>query len=125
MHLTLIFVFTLVAGALSEEYTSKYDNIDLDAIMKNERLLKNYIDCLLDRGKCSNDANELKKHIPEALETECAKCSERHKGGVRRVIKFLAENRKEWWNELVQKYDPDGTYRKKYQDLSKKEHVSM
>lgn len=60
MHIALLFIFTLVAGVLSEEYTSKYDNIDLDAIIKNDRLLKSYIDCLLDRGKCTNEAAELK-----------------------------------------------------------------
>nr|QUP79550.1 chemosensory protein 4 [Monochamus saltuarius] len=125
MHIALLFVFTLIAGVLSEEYTSKYDNIDLDAIIKNDRLLKSYVDCLLDRGKCTNEAAELKKHIPEALATDCVKCSETHKNGIRRVIKHIAENKKDWWNELVQKYDPDGTYRKKYRDLSKKESINV
>ncbi|KAJ8960212.1 hypothetical protein NQ318_003936 [Aromia moschata] len=61
------------------------------------------------------------EHIPEALATSCQKCSEKHKNGIRRVVKHLSENKKDWWNELVVKYDPDGVYRKKYEELSKTE----
>lgn len=59
------------------------------------------------------------------METGCAKCTERQRGGVRRVIVYLSENKKDWWNELVQKYDPDGVYRKKYSDLIKKEEIAV
>ncbi|KAJ8925810.1 hypothetical protein NQ315_009660 [Exocentrus adspersus] len=124
MHIALFFVTALVVGVLSEEYTSKYNNIDLDAIVRNDRLLKNYVDCLLGRAKCTKEGNELKKHVGDALETGCAKCSEAHKAGVRRVIKYLVENRKDWWDQLVQKYDPNGVYRKKYQNLGKQENIA-
>lgn len=42
------------------KYTTKYDNVDLQEIIHNERLLKNYVDCLLDKGKCTPDGLELK-----------------------------------------------------------------
>lgn len=61
----------------------------------------------------------------EALETECAKCSEHQKELVKKVIKFLAQNKKEIWNELKAKYDPDGIYTKKYEELAKKEDVQL
>lgn len=61
MHLTAVFVFALVATVLSDdESLSKYDNVDIDSILKNDRLLKSYIDCLLDRGKCTPQGAELK-----------------------------------------------------------------
>ncbi|KAJ8925791.1 hypothetical protein NQ315_009641 [Exocentrus adspersus] len=126
MQLALVLTVSFAVGCLCQDkYTTKYDNVDLDSILKNERLLKNYINCLLDKGKCSNDAAELKKDIPEALENECEKCSEKHKEGVRKVIKYLAENKKDYWNELIAKYDPEGKYRNKYEDLSKKEEVAV
>ncbi|KAJ8928811.1 hypothetical protein NQ314_018577 [Rhamnusium bicolor] len=59
------------------------------------------------------------EHITEALETQCAKCSEKHKEGIRKVVKFLAENKKDLWNELTLKYDPNGVYVKNYEDLFK------
>ena len=51
-----------VSGKPAElRYTTKYDNIDLDEILKSERLLKNYFNFLLDRGKCTPDGSELKR----------------------------------------------------------------
>ena len=41
-------------------YTDKYDNIDIDAVIANERLLKNYIGCLLESNPCTPDVKELK-----------------------------------------------------------------
>lgn len=46
-------------------YETKYDNIDLDEILKNDRLRKNYVKCLVNDGPCTPDGQELKsnKHI--------------------------------------------------------------
>lgn len=44
-------------------YTTKYDNLDLDEILKSDRLLLNYVNCLLDKSHCSPDADELKSKI--------------------------------------------------------------
>lgn len=41
-------------------YTTKYDNIDVEQILKNDRLLNNYVKCLLDTGRCTPDGTELK-----------------------------------------------------------------
>lgn len=41
-------------------YTTKYDNINVDMILHNERLLKNYIDCLMERKPCSREGQLLK-----------------------------------------------------------------
>lgn len=41
-------------------YDTKYDNIDLDELLKNDRLRKNYVKCLLNQGPCTPDAQELK-----------------------------------------------------------------
>ncbi|CAG2058634.1 unnamed protein product [Timema podura] len=69
MH-TLTLVTVVVAALVSvhagrlpreNKYTTRYDNINLDDILKSDRLLNFYVDCLLDREKrCSPDAKELK-----------------------------------------------------------------
>jgi len=51
----------VVACALAEKYTTKYDNIDLDTILESDRLLKNYVNCLLEKGSCTPDGKELKR----------------------------------------------------------------
>lgn len=41
-------------------YESKYDSIDLDEMLANDRLRINYVKCLLNEGPCTPDAQELK-----------------------------------------------------------------
>lgn len=59
-------VFVLVAivavtwSKPDDKYTTKYDGIDLDQILNNDRLLEGYCKCLLEKGPCSPDGAELK-----------------------------------------------------------------
>ncbi|XP_067003792.2 ejaculatory bulb-specific protein 3 [Anabrus simplex] len=112
-----VLVAILALSVADEKYTDKWDNIDLDEILRNDRLLKKYVDCLLadtDRG-CTPDGKELKKNVPDALTNDCAKCTEKQKSGTEKVINYLIDNKPDIWNKLEAKYDPDGIYKKKYQ----------
>lgn len=60
MNVLLALAFTVGVVAAQSTYTTKYDNIDLDEILSNERLYKNYFDCLANNGKCTPDGKELK-----------------------------------------------------------------
>lgn len=51
---------TLVISKPAETYTDKFDTINLNEILGNRRLLLPFIKCLLDQGKCSTEAKELK-----------------------------------------------------------------
>nr|ATI99856.1 chemosensory protein 17 [Oedaleus asiaticus] len=112
----------LVAAAAA--YTTKYDNIDLDEILHNDRLLQNYYECLMkdDETGCTPDGVELKRTIPDALKTECSKCNEKQKEGTKKVLKFLINHKPDMWGNLKAKYDPDGTYAKKWEDKEKELH---
>lgn len=57
--------------------------------------------------------------LPDALETECAKCSEKQKEGANKVISHLINKKKELWDELKAQYDPTGKYTEKFQDKIK------
>ncbi|XP_049832419.1 ejaculatory bulb-specific protein 3-like [Schistocerca gregaria] len=119
------FVALLVLGALvaaQDKYTTKFDSVNLDDILNNDRLLNKYAQCLLDADdrNCTPDAKELKKAIPDALTNECAKCSEKQKAGTEKVTKFLLEKKPDLWKQLEAKYDPNGEYRKRYDDRIKK-----
>ncbi|XP_066259550.1 ejaculatory bulb-specific protein 3-like [Euwallacea similis] len=125
LMLLSLLVLLVVGSPIPDQYTSKFDNVDFDQILQSDRLLSNYINCLLDKGKCTPDAIELKKNLPDALETECSKCSAKQKEGVRKVVTFLIEKRKDYWKELEKKYDPEGKYYKKYQETAKKENLNL
>ncbi|KAH9642521.1 hypothetical protein HF086_008931, partial [Spodoptera exigua] len=117
-----VLVLCLMAAAVladDEKYTSKYDNIDLDEILTNKRLLTAYVNCIMERGKCSPEGKELKEHLVDAIETGCTKCTENQEKGAYKVIEHLIKNELDIWRELTGKYDPSGKWRKTYEDRAK------
>nr|AYN07340.1 chemosensory protein 12 [Yemma signatus] len=117
--LTCLFVLLAAGIAWAETYTTKYDNIDIDEILNNQRLYKKYFDCLSNKGKCTPDGKELKAILPDALATDCQKCSEKQKAGADKVIGFVLEKKPTDYDLLEKLYDPSGNYKKKF--LAKKE----
>ena len=47
----------------SDKYTTRYDNLDVNGILKSERLLRNYFNCLMDKGPCTREGLELKSEL--------------------------------------------------------------
>ncbi|GBP07794.1 Ejaculatory bulb-specific protein 3 [Eumeta japonica] len=116
----LLIIACLVAAALADDkYTDKYDNLDLEEILSNRRLLLTYSNCVLDKGRCNAEGKELRNNLEDALATGCAKCTERQEKGTYIVIEHLIKNEPEIWKELTDKFDPDKQYRKKYEDRAK------
>ncbi|RZC33498.1 chemosensory protein [Asbolus verrucosus] len=120
--LVIFSTFALVSVRTAEnKYTTKYDSINLEDVVKNERLLKNYMNCLLEKGRCTPDGFELRKNIPDAIATDCSKCSEKQKEGANFIMKYLIDHEPEYWKSLEVKYDPDGTYKRKYLESKENE----
>ena len=53
-------------------------------------------------------------NIPDALLTECNKCSEIQKKHAGNVMSFVQLYHPDMWEAILTKYDPEGTFRKKY-----------
>ncbi|KAG5883698.1 hypothetical protein JTB14_007417 [Gonioctena quinquepunctata] len=115
MLVGIYFLFLMIFVNACEKYTTKYDNVDYEEVLRSERLMKNYLNCLLDEGPCSPDGQELKNVLLDSLNTECCKCSDRQKNGARKVIHYLVEKHKDWWEQLTARYDPNGVFKKKYE----------
>ncbi|CAB3234968.1 unnamed protein product [Arctia plantaginis] len=114
----ILCLFGLAAVAYARPngtYTDKYDSINLDEILKNRRLLIPYVKCILDEGKCTPEGKELKSHIREGLEEDCAKCTPTQRSGTRRVLAHLINHEPEYWTQLKAKYDSSGTYAAKHE----------
>lgn len=45
-------------------YSTRYDNLDVETLFRSNRLLSNYIDCLLDKKPCPPEGKELKRTSP-------------------------------------------------------------
>ncbi|XP_044732465.1 uncharacterized protein LOC123295255 [Chrysoperla carnea] len=126
MKYAVVFVFVALATIVyalpkpdEDKYPTKYDSIDIDSILSNERLLQNYIDCIEGAGKCTAEGEELKKHFGDALETCCSKCSDKQKEGVKKVFAHLEKEKPDKLKELKAKYDPEGTKEKECKDKIK------
>lgn len=57
-----LFIFAIIIGVTcaSEMYSNKYDHIDVDQFIKNERIFKRAIECLLNDKGCTPEVNYLK-----------------------------------------------------------------
>ncbi|KAF4524964.1 hypothetical protein B566_EDAN014481 [Ephemera danica] len=98
----------------SIKYKDRYDFLSIDHVLKSPRLMHNFHQCVMERGPCTSEAAELRRIIPEAMRSECARCTERQRQQAGRVLAFIIEHRPEWLRELFEKFDPDGSIRKKY-----------
>ncbi|XP_073847457.1 pherokine 3 [Musca autumnalis] len=100
--------------AAQKTYTNRFDNVDVDNVLQNDRILTNYIKCLMDKGSCTPEGRELKKLLPDALQSDCSKCTDIQKRNSQKVINFLRARRPGEWKLLLDKYDPNGNYRAKH-----------
>ncbi|XP_030028702.2 allergen Tha p 1-like [Manduca sexta] len=115
----LFALFAVVLAKPKEFYTDRWDSVDIDSILANRRLLNPYISCILEEGKCTPEGKELKSHIRDAMQTDCAKCTPVQKAATERVIAHLLKHEHESWNKLTAKYDPTGAYTKAHHDQLK------
>lgn len=112
----LLLGLVVIVCVTADKYPSKYDDIDVDRILQNGRVLNNYIKCMLDEGPCTNEGRELKKTLPDALSTGCSKCNEKQKLTAEKVVNHLKTKRPRDWERLTAKYDPQGEYKKRYEN---------
>ncbi|XP_046750536.1 allergen Tha p 1-like isoform X2 [Diprion similis] len=113
-----VIVLVLVACVCAKPYTTKYDNVDLDQILRSDRLLKNYVNCLLEIGNCTPDGKELKTSLPDALANDCKSCNMKQRDGSEKVIRHLVNERPDMWAKLAAKYDPNNQYQRKYKNTA-------
>lgn len=59
MLLTVLLVLTCAHVVFLQEYKIP-DNINIDDILNNDRLLKNYVNCVLEKGRCTPEGDKLK-----------------------------------------------------------------
>ncbi|PSN44893.1 Ejaculatory bulb-specific protein 3 [Blattella germanica] len=93
--LFVVLVTLALSWAAEDKYSSRYDHIDVDAILRNDRALN--------------------RDLPDALQTDCEKCTEKQKELVRKAAKYLVKERPQHWQRIVKKYDPDRQYSERFQ----------
>ncbi|XP_050681485.1 ejaculatory bulb-specific protein 3-like [Leptidea sinapis] len=110
---------SLVCNAV-ETYDPKFDNIDAQVLVDDIFLLKNYGKCFLNKGPCTPEAREIRKIIPDAIKTTCAKCSPKQRQLIRVVVKGFQTKLPEMWKDLEDKIDPTKEYRPAFAEFLKR-----
>nr|UTN00842.1 chemosensory protein [Semanotus bifasciatus] len=113
----LFCLLCIVRASLGQRYSSRFDNIDVDSILASKRILANYIKCILDAGPCTAEGREIREHIPEAITTNCEKCTEPQKKIVRKASTFIMKNRPQEWEKIRRKYDPEDKYKESFMNF--------
>lgn len=64
MKFVILFFVAFICTAVNGQ-GSRLDNFDIESVLKNDRILNNYIKCLLNKGPCTREGRDLKKDLPE------------------------------------------------------------
>ncbi|XP_077282560.1 ejaculatory bulb-specific protein 3-like [Temnothorax americanus] len=105
----LSFIVTMVAVASAcvfaeEKYSGRYDDIDLNEILSNEKLRIQYYNCFMDTAPCKTaDAKFFKGVIGEAMQTQCRRCTEKQKVLLDHMADWYTTNKPDEWNAFVRK----------------------
>ncbi|XP_068620727.1 uncharacterized protein [Battus philenor] len=99
------------------KYDSRYDYLDVDALFNSKRLVRNYVDCLINSQRCTPEGKALKRLLPEALRTKCVRCTERQKKTAVKIIKRLKNEYPEEWAKLSSKWDPTGDFTRYFEGV--------
>ncbi|XP_049815309.1 ejaculatory bulb-specific protein 3-like [Schistocerca nitens] len=110
----LVLFVTLLAVASG--CNTQSETINVHQLLHNERKLLEYHRCLLSDSNdaCTDEGKELKSVLPDALKTDCGQCNEKQKAQAKAAITLLASEKPQLWNSLIDKYDPDGSYRQRH-----------
>lgn len=67
MRTLLVFACLVAVAFAADTYSSKYDNFDVETLIQNDRLLKAYVNCFLDKGRCTPEGSEFKSKFTSVI----------------------------------------------------------
>ena len=59
MKIFIVFIIVL-PSVLTDFYSSRYDDFDIQPLLENDRILLGYTRCFLDQGPCTPEAKDFK-----------------------------------------------------------------
>nr|ATI99841.1 chemosensory protein 2 [Oedaleus asiaticus] len=125
--LTVCCLLGLLALCVEAAPQDPLDSFNVDEVLSNERLLKSYIQCMLDdgEGRCTKEGKEIKKRLPQFVATGCLECTPSQLDRAIKTLKHVTEEHAEDWARLKAKYDPTGEYSRKHADTWKQRGINF
>ncbi|XP_012531699.1 putative odorant-binding protein A10 [Monomorium pharaonis] len=108
----LSFIVTIIAVTLAcvlaeeyvELYSNRYDDVDIEGILTNDKLRMQYYQCFMGTSPCKTaDAKFFNDVIGEALQTQCKRCTEKQKHLLDRLAEWYTANDPELWEAFIHK----------------------
>ncbi|VVC24358.1 Insect odorant-binding protein A10/Ejaculatory bulb-specific protein 3 [Cinara cedri] len=99
-----------------KKYLATMDNIDLDQLLNNTRLMTSHIKCLLDEGPCTAQTKESKKLLPTLIKDSCSSCTKEQKKRMKKMIDTVKTLRPNDYKRLSKFFDPEGKHEQKFLD---------
>ncbi|XP_020298694.1 ejaculatory bulb-specific protein 3-like [Pseudomyrmex gracilis] len=100
----LVTIITFTCVAAREFYDSKHDLLDIRNVLENKEERTDYYNCFIEAAPCKTDASKFFKEIfPEALTTQCKKCTPKQSEIMRTTIEWYLEHEPLNWAHLVAK----------------------
>ncbi|EGI64540.1 Putative odorant-binding protein A10 [Acromyrmex echinatior] len=105
--MTIISIALLCVSA-EELYSDRYDQIDAEDILQNDKLRDQYYNCFMETAPCvTADAKFFKGVMSEIIQTNCKKCTEKQKEMFTETKNWFTQNKPEQWEALVAKSAED------------------
>ncbi|XP_034835697.1 allergen Tha p 1-like [Maniola hyperantus] len=111
----LLVGLAVISFSVAEEYTDRYDDINIDEILQNKRLLASYMKCVLGQGRCTPEGKEIRVNLQDGMQTGCSKCTKTQKIKARKVVNHLRNHEHQFWEDLKKKFDPENKFKPTYE----------
>ncbi|CAG9563966.1 unnamed protein product [Danaus chrysippus] len=109
IFLVFLLPFVLDCITADEEYYV-LQKVDLSESSNIVGVMKNFMNCLLERSPCSEAFEGYRLCIPEAFQQACKKCSPEQKRFAAKFLESLKDKMPQDYNDFIKKYDPENKY---------------
>ncbi|XP_001601446.1 ejaculatory bulb-specific protein 3 [Nasonia vitripennis] len=100
----LVLALVQPSTASDQKYSGQYDDLDVEAILKNDEERERYYACFMDTGPCHTEAAVFfKSKAPEAVVTSCKYCTDKQIEMFEKIVSWFVDNKPKEWNALIEK----------------------
>jgi len=103
LAVTVLFVL-VVATRTQRRERLPFEGVDVDSILRNEKLIGKHIKCARDEGRCDTNGQSLKIMLPRIINEDCAGCSDEQITNSNKVVDWMMVHRPEDWIFIKAKY---------------------
>ncbi|KAK0181339.1 hypothetical protein PV327_003631 [Microctonus hyperodae] len=101
----LLSIFCCYITILNISWAEKHIHLNIDPLLKNERIFSKLVDCILDESPCTGPIAKYKQQISSALETDCEECQEQFKQLAAKTLVYIRENKPDKFILIKEKFN--------------------